>query len=425
MHLAVEDDLAHIKSRPHVAPHVADMIDVAAALHTVDRAIDVGVEDRRLRVMLPVRDVDLYSGSAVQNALQRALRWYSGDEWQITFSQRRRDFAQSALALPSAHQNYEVALWSGGLDSLSGLASQIADGRGRRFLLVGTGSNNEVFGVQRSLVEDLRRKCDGVHFAFSQVQIKPRAIDTIPGHSNSAPRLRGMVFLLIGAAQALCAGEHRLAVYENGIGAMNLPLSGGLVGLDHSVAVHPKSLHLVGRLVSEIAGEDFVIENPYVFNTKAEMCGGLICSGLEAFAAETISCDSKPRRAFGSLKVRHCGTCTSCLLRRQALPTVGIRDRTNYESTLANEDGPANTISSLLAMQAQLKRIEECLKRPDAWQALLSSFPDLVDVCYALDDTPAIHAATVDLYRRYCREWRKVGSNVGSEFGDLSPFRAA
>src|SRR5207237_8561662 len=55
--------------------------------------------------------------------------------------------------------------------------------------------------------------------------------------------------------------------------------------------------------------------------TKVEICTELRDSGLGSLCATTVSCDSFPLRLASTSPEteRHCGTCTSCLLRRQAI----------------------------------------------------------------------------------------------------------
>jgi hypothetical protein len=131
------------------------------------------------------------------------------------------------------------------------------------------------------------------------------------------------VFTLLGSACAYLMGQKVLNLYENGIGAINLPYRKSAIGLDHTRSVHPLTLLSVSNLVSELIGEKFTIRNPFLFRTKAEMCQQLAEDERYDLPALTVSCDSPHRK-----QPIQCGYCSSCILRKQALAASGI-DRSN------------------------------------------------------------------------------------------------
>lgn len=404
LRVSVRDDLAQLKLQPNVPSYIADLLDLAAALHTVDRVVAPHPRRRRrLQINVPLREPALFCRGEVLSALHDILLWYTEDEWTINFRSRPAGFRQASCGF--GHDEREVALWSGGLDSLAGLAGRLRDSPATRFMLVGTGSNKEILGLQRILYQDLCRRLPQDDIALSQVTIHPEGVSSVPGRLNSAPRLRGAVFLLVGAAQALCAGQTTLHVYENGVGAINLPLSGGLAGIDHSRAVHPRSLRLVSRFLTLVADEPIEIVNPFLFATKAKMCRAIRHSGLSDLIKHTISCDTKPRRSYGNVKVRHCGKCTSCLLRRQALAAADIEDDTAYASIVSKASDDDQNLVSLRAMRSQLHQIAHCMQQQEPWEAAIATFPDLTDVLECGHDTSRERAGTVRLYKDYLEEW--------------------
>ena len=86
---------------------------------------------------------------------------------------------------------------------------------------------------------------------------------------------------MLGAACAYLMGQKVLYLYENGIGAINLPYRESAVGLDHSRSVHPLTLLMVSDVISELLGQEFEVKNPFLFWTKAEMCKALATYGRE------------------------------------------------------------------------------------------------------------------------------------------------
>src|SRR5256885_13829390 len=86
---------------------------------------------------------------------------------------------------------------------------------------------------------------------------------------NRSQRSRGFVFTMLGAVCARVQGESTLYVYENGIGAINLPFNRSTVARDHAVSVHPLSLQRLGNLLSMALGTRFTVVNPFLLSTKA------------------------------------------------------------------------------------------------------------------------------------------------------------
>ena len=201
----------------------------------------------------------------------------------------------------------------------------------------------------------------------------------------------------------LSVGCKQLNVYETGIGAINLPLPGG-VGRDHSKAVHPVSLIKMERFISHLIGEPFLIDNPFIFSTKAMMCNSIACYPSLTF--ETISCDRLHRE-----KYIQCGYCSSCILRRQALMAANIKDQTKYLIPHGKNPSERHLIYWKL-MNQQVNTIEDALDSSEPFFNLSMSYPnDLSDLAYYLADRVnqsryAIEEKIVKLYRTYVREWR-------------------
>ena len=128
------------------------------------------------------------------------------------------------------------------------------------------------------------------------------------GRQEQTRRTRGFLFLLIGGVTALMTGQNKLSIYENGIGAINLPFDGSQIGIDNSRSVNPVTLKLISQLLSLAGGIEFSIVNHCLYQTKAEMCGTAAVAAVLAGIRSTFSCDGFPvrRRLFAQ-----CGFCTS------------------------------------------------------------------------------------------------------------------
>jgi len=430
-------------SRNYV-PVAADVIDLAAVLHVLDRAIP---RDEGDKVEIEV-DIPLRRPSALRHSreeLQMALRQYSHDQWSFTFSRgswedprpERSLIGERSEAIDQAPQHQlferkdplEVALFSGGLDSLAGFVHRVRKHPETDFLLIGSGSNLEVIGLQKRLVHALRRRVGRSRptFQLQQTRIHPDYPGSSPplGSFNTAPRLRGFVFALVGASQAAMYRQDRLHIYENGVGAINLPFGGGVRKRDHATAVHPKSLRKTGDSLSAVLRKDFEVLNPFLFKTKSEMCESIADLGWASLlASHTISCDSKPRESYRK-QVRHCGTCSSCLLRRLSFIASGLRDQTDYACLQPGYDFDKGDRAHWRGMHSQARELDECLRGERPWTALASSFSGLEDTrlyVHARERNSAVSSeadGAVDiedklsrLYHRHVEDWNQFGDQI-------------
>jgi hypothetical protein len=349
-----------------------------------------------------------------------------------------------ALSEPS-----EVALWSGGLDSLAGLCNRLsAEPRGH-YTLLGTGSNTILHNTQRQVAVGLRDKFPG---RIRLIQLPMQLDESAALRKEPSQRSRGFVFMLLGAACAYLAGKRSLHIYENGIGAINLPLRASEVGLDHTRAVHPLSLRDASNLVTELLGTQFNFENPFLFSTKAMMCQALVETGCVDLAFETISCDRLHRE-----KPMQCGYCSSCLLRRQSLAVHGVEDQTCYIATACVVESQAPWQLPLLlkplknaaiarpvesqaplrpkdahrrAMLRQVEDLRALLSIRPPWGSLVCKYPKLADI---VDQTaPSVGMAPevmrerlVRLYQTYVCEWDSVRDRIGAGLLDSMRMQGA
>jgi len=383
----------------------ADLLDLAIAIHAVDRLIKRSTDiPLSFRIRLPVRNFDIFVKSDVCNLLTNVLEWYTNDCWYFEFSKREisgRDVeVQPQLPLGIPPGNIEVALWSGGLDSLSGLYTRLLTNPKTHHVLIGTGSNSYVLKKQKQIMHEIDQSFSS---RTSLIQIPYRWNKTHLPEKNFSQRSRGLVFILIGAACAHHMGSSSLFIYENGVGAINLPYSKAEVGLDQAMSVHPLSLLRVGKLVSSLLGIPFQVANPYWLWTKAQMVESLVYTEKNELISLSSSCDRKHRRQEG---ITQCGVCTSCLLRRQSLSALGVEDPTHYDKNLIDKNG-----SHFRAMQYQINRIRTLLKQEDPWMSLSEEYHDLNDIADQISlqtgqEINYLRSQIIQLYSKYVDEWK-------------------
>ncbi|WP_228062018.1 7-cyano-7-deazaguanine synthase [Coleofasciculus sp. LEGE 07081] len=402
---------------------VADLIDLAVAIHASDRLAvqHLRREQSRIRIVLPVRHPELLNTSSFQVKLETLLGWVTGSRWTFDFQKRTvpgRIVEQEEWIFPNEPEECEVALWSGGLDALAGLYTRFQTSHTASFMMFGTGSNDNVYARQELVFKALQPSFPN---RLNLCRVPIRFSDSSLHQKNNILRARGVVFTLLGAAYAYLMGQKVLCVYENGIGAINLPYRASAVGLDHSRSVHPLTLLMVSDVVSELLGEEFRVCNPFLFWTKAEMSKALAEDRRSDLPPLTMSCDSPHRK-----RPIQCGYCSSCILRKQALAASKIKDRTRY--VVPHGKRPAGDTSLYLHhMLTQVRTFRRLLSASDnpnfQWQALTREFlqlDDIVDRSAAAESLlPAeMQSRLLKLYQTYVAEWDTVKSRIEEEFLD-------
>ncbi|MBE2222764.1 MAG: 7-cyano-7-deazaguanine synthase [Anaerolineae bacterium] len=394
----------------------ADLLDLAIAINFVDKlSLPKKLRSIHVHVSLPLRHPEIFELNS--KMLQDLLYWYTEDYWSFHFQSRKSLPRESECSSSKNFDFYdfpeivEFALWSGGLDSLAGLQTRLVDDKKKNFVLIGTGSNSIMRKTQQQVFHALSSfpHASG-RLRFLHIPIEANYGDRYP--HNQSHRARGIVFLLIGALSALSAGYKQLNVHETGIGAINLPLPGG-VGRDHSKAVHPISLIKMEKFISNVIEEEFVICNPFLFSTKAEMCRSL--EGYSYPTFETISCDRLHRE-----KYIQCGYCSSCILRRQALASAGIKDQTKYVIPHGKR-AESKHLAYWNLMNQQIVVLEKALDSSDPYDnlcmAYINDIPDIVsDVAdNAVHDEGVLKERLIQLYKKYVQEWQNVAEILFSE----------
>jgi hypothetical protein len=334
------------------------------------------------------------------------LYWFTNDYWTFELADRntkvgRLPERQPSLLAPS--DNMEFALFSGGLDSLAGVGNRLATTH-HCFSLLGTGSNKYVQGIQKQGKQYLyNRFGDRVKYISLPIHVN----NTKNIRKNTLCRSRGFVFLMIGAAGTYLQGNNHLHIYENGIGAINLPLRRSAIGLDHSRSVHPLSLLWMSDLISAILDESFVFSNPFLLQTKAQMCRIFIDDIDFADTAfnNTVTCDKKPRNKIS----KQCGLCTSCLLRRQAFASIGIVDETQYVAT--NSETVPRNHEHLHATLQHVEKLQSLLHSEQPWKHLSNEYnllPEIVLHAERIHNiTPdEMQTGLVELLSTYVNEWK-------------------
>ncbi len=286
---------------------------VWAADKLVPRSLQPDAWTRDLLLEIPT--TPNWAGLAPRLAL--LLKFLTGDTWTI---QPRESLVDLKFSGNWTHpwQPTAVALFSGGLDSLTGAIDLLE--QGHRLVLVSHYDYGQLASTQQVLAAALSKHYgpDRVHHVAMRVQLEGPELTL---------RSRSLLYLALGlTAVAAFPGDLPLFIPENGWISLNPPLTLNRLGTYSTRTTHP---HFLGELVAlwNHVGLAQELENPYQGLTKGEMlaqCRNL--SLLEQLAPLSISCARPVVGRWQGEPVGACGYCYPCLVRRAALHRLG-RDR--------------------------------------------------------------------------------------------------
>ncbi len=418
---------------PYLPAVVIDLLDIAGSIMWLDRYFVRPKKHgafrqwrgwvRHFDVALGVREPDIWNASAVKTALQDLLHWLTEDTWELRFTpnpNRHPSEKQPVLWQPEP-SNALVVLYSGGLDSLAGAVSLAQKYPTQNIILTSTVSSR-LSGVIAKQVKELQKRFGNDH--MHQACIRFHLMQQTKNYKEKTQRTRGLLFFACGVAQAVAYNASKLITCENGIGMLNLPFNKRQIGTQHTRSVHPHTLILLSRLLTQLGLGNISYEAPFTFMTKGELCSALRLANLEDLCAKTVSCDSFAIRQQITRKnpdtELHCGKCSSCLLRRQAIFSAHIQGGDMPVSYLFDVCHPGwvqhyeKDPEALLMMLDQITLLQAACNSTQPEHALCVAFPELIHAYSAIKEHPQAFGLSqeehcidllTNLLQRYVKEW--------------------
>jgi len=301
-----------------------DLLHLSVFVYAADRAVsrDAFMDSwtRRLELVMPVRDINLWN--SVKQDLTKMLEFLTGDIWNFSFTNRREHLIQDATVEMRDHYGY-VSLLSGGLDSFIGAIDILEANHLDTVFLSWYGGGKSTRPTQTELQRIIAN-----HYHLNEESFAEFYLSIKCSEENT---MRSRSFFLLTHALAMCyeklTVKNRILVPENGFISLNPPLTDARLGSSTTKTTHPFFIRSMNALLSKL-GFEVIIENPYRFYTKGQML--LNCKNqllLSENIDKTISC-AHPDRANNITK--HCGYCWPCVIRRAAIKRSGLVDKTIY-----------------------------------------------------------------------------------------------
>lgn len=353
----IGNDLRDRFERLGVSPsrQAMDLVAVAMAVTAADTFVlrDEAADGwrREIEIDLPVVEPDRWN--ALAPLLATTLGFLSGDSWSFAFRggglppPSALDVRNRAAIDPSKVD--AVALFSGGLDSGLGVMD-LLDAGVRPLLVSHAPRGDKTYqGAVASLLSPQPQR-----FEFNSYPSRN-------GVTEITTRTRSFLFLAFAALVAQAVRSFRgsasidLHMCENGLIALNPPLTARRIGALSTRTAHPYYLSLVQDLFDAI-DLGVRISNPHRHETKGEMLARRANqTSIAKFASSTVSC--------GNWKRKHvqCGRCWPCSIRRSSFHRAGLTDDTTYETVnlidaLREDDYRDDIVSIHTALRRRYER---------------------------------------------------------------------
>jgi hypothetical protein len=287
--------------------------------------------------------------------LSNLVNFLTGDKWTFEFA---GDASLDAAVPANDAGNHRVVLLSGGADSATGaLVSRHGLGKGEQHTLVSHFSATSISPYQKDLAARIDKLMPNGTQAHIQVQLNRGKfkLDGSGFKNESSSRSRSLLFLSLGLAVA-AQGKVPLWIPENGFASLNPPLGPERRGSLTTHTTHPKFLHDLSLLLSDVGAHGEII-NPFLHQTKGEMfqqVASLLGADAAAdYLSATNSCAHTHARFASAPRGSSCGECFGCIVRRASFVAAGIEDKTAYLSEHPSKayDAFVKTTSSRVAIQ--------------------------------------------------------------------------
>jgi hypothetical protein len=200
-------------------------------------------------------------------------------------------------------------LFSGGLDSLSGAIEELATTT-KGIALVSHRSSTKIFDHQKRLISTLKARFPR-RLIYLPIRMT-RQQDSLPAVEHTH-RSRSFLYASLACVVARLFGNDQVRFFENGGLSINLPIAEQVVGARATRTTHPLALRRFREFFTAAMGKPIEIENPFIWNIKADVVRSIIDHGCGDLIKDTVSCSCT--RAI-SKEHTHCGCCSQCIDRR-------------------------------------------------------------------------------------------------------------
>ena len=287
-----------------------DLLVMCAAVEYADRRCRRRATQwsRRFHIIIPVQELAAWQQAGVQEYLRDTLRHLTGDDWRFSFVRAEGSTVNGIRqrTLPFNNNKEFVIAYSDGLDSRC--VSGIFD--------TGDAAVRVRVTKNRDRLKDGERPFDQIPFVVK-----------LSSPRESSVRSRGFKFAVITAIAGHLSSVGKIIVPESGQGALG-PVLLPLHNIYADYRNHPTFFRKMERFIKALLGYAVTYEQPRLWHTKGQTITTLLTQlekGPE-LVLSTRSCWQQRWNARFEGKLRQCGLCAACLLRRMSMHAAGVSE---------------------------------------------------------------------------------------------------
>lgn len=319
----------------HIPDRYLDLLELASYIFCADRYINRGSLDspyfsgwhRHFKHVIAVRDYNFWSKPDVNSLLESLLSFMSGDKHCFEFhpghNTPKVNMFDGPDFYPPTTKEIKIVMFSGGLDSTSGVVELLANSQDNLILASHT-SQTGLKKTQTSLVNELERRFPRRvrHLMFECHLSKGKRA------CEETQRTRSFLYAAVGAAIAKAYHQRSILFFENGILSINLPPSEQYQNARATRTTHPKVLSDLTRLLTLVEENDFQILNGFLWKTKTDIVTLMKENDCLDLLNSTVSCSRTFDSGIKHIQT-HCGRCSQCIDRRFAIASAGLIEEEN------------------------------------------------------------------------------------------------
>ena len=378
----------------HLPDRILDLLEIAAYVFCADRRTPRGPKNRveyhswsrMFHFVIKVRDFEFWNKSEVKKKLKESLSFMSGDRsYHFTFqpghSTPPAGLFDDKKFLIEGQSNTKVILFSGGLDSLSGVVEHLSNSTDQLCLISHRSGQPRTARTQDRLIEALDKRYPG-RIKYYKFHCSLRGIRA----REETQRTRAFLYTSIAYALSHALSQKEIVVYENGITSINFPKRQDQINARASRTTHPRTIVLLENLFSVIDDSKIKITTPFLWKTKTDIFNLLTELGRKDLITSTVSC-SQTFQHLG--QATHCGGCSQCIDRRFAAYGSKLDDLDEggiYKSDFIENEIKEDTVRTTLIDYVRQANKFASFDLETFYREMLSELADFIDYIPGLND---------------------------------------
>jgi 7-cyano-7-deazaguanine synthase in queuosine biosynthesis len=385
-----------------------DIINLASGIFGTDLCIKRQEREHYIRTIeVDIDVINLHLFERIKSSLEKALYIISKDNWTIQFKQKP---GTPTTTIEWKNKEGAVLLFSGGIDSMCAASEFCKEKKDLVLVSHNSQANHVIDACQNNIhaaIESFYKiKIKHVHIKVFGRNHKTYAFPTDQSRENTQ-RTRSFLFLCLAALVTRRSGFNKiLFMAENGQFAIHLPLNSARVGPFSTHTADPEFVIEMESIFKVLlTNPDFIIKNPFLFKTKAEVFS-LLPTKLKKEAHISASCWMISRMPEN----KHCGYCIPCISRRIAIEYNNIEFKEYFVdifradiNLLDENDDKKRNLIDYLEFILKFKDISEAKKIQ-----IISDFPELINPSFNVDEAMQLYKRVSDQSFEVFKKYPKV-----------------